>query len=137
MSPILRNILAVIAGYIVGSISNMGLIMLNGIVIETPEGFDSTSMEAIQATAHLLEPQYFIFPFLGHAVGTFIGALMTAKIAANNARNLALLIGALFFAGGVANIFLIPAPLWFNIADLALAYFPMAYFGWIVSGRND
>ncbi|MFA7688412.1 MAG: hypothetical protein WCY25_11155 [Moheibacter sp.] len=46
MKPILRNILAVIAGWIVGSIVNMGLIKL-GYGIYPIEGVDPNDMNAL------------------------------------------------------------------------------------------
>lgn len=137
MNPILRNVLAVVVGIVVGSAANMGLIMMNGVVIDTPEGFDPTSLESIQATAHLLESKHFIFPFLGHAIGTFIGALLAAKLAATRPFILAMIIGVFFLAGGISNTFNIPAPTWFNALDLIVAYLPMAYLGYLVAGRKD
>ncbi|MEZ4979370.1 MAG: hypothetical protein R2772_08730 [Chitinophagales bacterium] len=37
MNPILRNILAVVAGIVVGSAINMGIIMISGSLIPPPE----------------------------------------------------------------------------------------------------
>jgi len=31
--------------------------------------------------------------------------------------------------GGIINTFMIPAPIWFNVLDLFMAYIPMAWFG--------
>jgi hypothetical protein len=37
-----------------------------------------------------------------------------------------------FFVGGAMAVSMLPAPLWFNITDLAFAYIPMALLGhWI------
>ena len=83
MNPILRNILAVIGGMLVGSVVNMGLIMVSGYIIPPPEGADVTTMEGLAATMHLFEPRHFIFPFLAHAFGTLAGAWLAAK----NSRN--------------------------------------------------
>ncbi|WP_347173668.1 hypothetical protein [Polaribacter uvawellassae] len=45
MNSTLRNILAVIAGLVIGSIVNMGIIMISGSVIPPPNGADATTME--------------------------------------------------------------------------------------------
>jgi hypothetical protein len=63
MNPILRNILAVLAGVIIGSVVNMGLITISGKVIPPPAGVDVTNMESLKASMHLFEPRHFIFPF--------------------------------------------------------------------------
>lgn len=130
MHPMLRNVLAVIAGLIIGSIVNMLLINISGYVITPPENADVTSMEGLKSTMHLFGPEHFLFPFLAHAFGTLVGAFVAAKIAATNKIKFALAIGAFFFLGGAINAYLLPAPIWFLILDLAGAYFPMAYWGY-------
>jgi hypothetical protein len=32
-----------------------------------------------------------------------------------------------FLLGGIANVTMLPSPMWFTIADLALAYIPMGF----------
>ena len=49
MNPIIRNILAVIAGFVVGGTVNMGLIMLSGSVIALPEGVNPADEESLLA----------------------------------------------------------------------------------------
>ncbi len=129
MNPTLKNVLAVVAGLVIGSIVNMAIIMISGSIIPPPEGADVTTMEGLKASMHLFGPKNFIFPFLAHALGTLVGAIIAAKFAANKNMRLALVIGAIFFVGGFTNVFLLPSPMWFNILDLVGAYFPMAYLG--------
>ena len=136
MNPIIKNILAVIAGLVAGSIVNMSLIMVSSSVIPPPEGADVTTVEGLKASMHLFTPINFLFPFLAHALGTFFGSLITALIAASRKMTLALLIGVFFLAGGIANVMMLPSPLWFTIVDLVGAYIPMAYLGGMVAGRK-
>lgn len=126
MHPIIRNILALIAGFIVGAVINMAIISVSGMIIPPPEGVDVTDLESLKSTIHLFEPRHFIFPFLAHALGTFTGALITAFIVKKHKVRLALGVGLFFFLGGLTNVFMLPAPTWFVILDLGLAYFPMA-----------
>jgi len=128
MNPIIKNILAVVAGGILGSAVNMGIIMISGSIIPPPDGADVTTMEGLKASMHLLQPKHFIFPFLAHALGTFAGAFLAAIIAANHKMKYALGIGVFFLAGGIASTFMLPAPAWFTVMDLVGAYIPMAYF---------
>lgn len=129
MKPIIKNILAIIAGAILGSIINMGIIMISSSIIPPPEGADVTTMEGLKKSIHLFQPRNFIFPFLAHALGTLAGAFVAAKIAANNKMQIALIIGIIFMAGGITNVIMLPSPLWFSIVDLAGAYIPMAWIG--------
>lgn len=137
MNPIVRNILAVISGLVLGSAVNMGIIMISGSIIPPPEGVDNTTMEGLKTGMHLFQPQHFIFPFLAHAIGTFAGALLAAIISVNRKMQLALVVGIFFLAGGIANILMLPSPLWFTIVDLVGAYIPVAYLGGKLVLRNS
>lgn len=125
----IRNILSIPAGFILGSIVNMSLIMIGGAVIPPPAGADVTSMEALKASMPLFEPQHFLFPFLAHALGTLSGAVVAAAIATSYNSRFALSIGLLFLIGGIINISMIGGPIWFNALDLVVAYLPMGYLG--------
>lgn len=129
MNPTLRNVLAVIAGAVVGSLVNGFLINISGKVIPPPNGADVTTMEGLKATIHLFEPKHFLFPFLAHALGTLVGAFVAAKLAATNKIRIAIGVGILFLLAGIANCFMLPAPIWFMAVDVILAYIPMGYLG--------
>ncbi len=127
MNPIIKNISAVVVGIIIGSVVNMAIIMISGSIIPPPNGADVTTMKGLKASLHLFEPKHFIMPFLAHALGTFVGALVAALIAANNKIKFAMVIGFVFLIGGISNVIMLPSPTWFTILDLGLAYIPMGY----------
>ena len=129
MNPIFRNIAAVVIGLVVGSFVNMGIIMISPMVIPPPAGVNPTDMESLKASMHLFEAKHFLFPFLAHALGTFIGALIAAKMAASHKMKFALGIGAFFMLGGITNAFMLPSPVWFIMLDLVGAYIPMGWIG--------
>lgn len=136
MKPVVRNILAFVAGAVLGSVVNMLIIMLSSFVIPPPPGADVTTAEGLKASMHLFQPRHFIMPFLAHALGTFVGAFIAASIAATHKMKLALGIGLLFLIGGIANVLMLPSPLWFSVIDLAVAYIPMAYIGGMLAVRR-
>ena len=127
MNSTVRNILAVVAGLVVGGSVNMAIIMISGSIIPPPEGVDNTTMEGLKAGMHLFQPKHFILPFLAHALGTFVGALLAAIIAATHKMKFALSIGIFFLVGGIANVIMLPSPTWFTVLDVAGAYIPMGY----------
>lgn len=129
MNSTLKNILAIIAAVIGGSVVNIALVNLNGVVIPFPDGVDVSTMEALAASMTLFEPIHFLMPWLGHALGTLVGAFIATKLAITHKMRFAMGIGVFFLAGGIANAVMLPAPMWFIAADLLLAYIPMAMLG--------
>ena len=128
MNPVLKNILAVVLGWLLGSIVNMALVYAGHSVFPI-EGVDPNDMEAMAEVMPTLSSEYFIFPFLAHALGTLVGAFIAAKIAATRKMTFALVIGVIFLLGGIWVSTMIPAPTWFTATDLIIAYIPMAWLG--------
>lgn len=133
---IVRSILAVILGFVIGNIANMIVIYAGHAIMPPPAGFDGTSMGGVASTIHLLAPVDYIVPFLAHALGPLIGVLCAMFIAASSRKTIAIILGVLFLAGGIAANVMIPAPMWYRIVDLVFAYVPMAFLGWKLSGKD-
>lgn len=129
MSQVLRFVLAVVVGFVVGSVVNMALIQLGGLLIPPPSGADVATAEGLKASIHLFEPRHFVFPFLAHALGTFAGAVAATLVTPQRKPLPAYAVGGLFLLGGIVMVFMLPSPLWFNALDLLLAYLPCAWLG--------
>ena len=131
MNPILKNILAVVAGIIIGGIVNMAIITISGSIAPLPEGIDPNDLDSIKSNIHRYSTGNLLLPIIAHALGTLVGAFVTVKLAARNQKALALGIGAFFLLGGVYMVYLIPeAPMWMKATDILLAYIPMGGLGW-------
>ncbi len=130
MNPILRNILAVIVGIVVGGIVNMGLIILGGKFLPPPAGVDVNDIASINAHIREYSVLQLLAPFIPHAAGVLVGAFLTAKLAATRHLAMAMIIGAVFLLGGIMAVTMVPnAPVWFSALDLVVAYLPMAWLG--------
>lgn len=127
MHPIVRNILAILIGLFIGAFLNGLIIQISPSIIAPPEGFDVRTEEGLKAAMHLFEPKHFLMPFLAHALGTFVGALVAALIATSHKMIFALAIGIVFLTGGIMMVMILPSPLWYTVVDLAGAYIPVAY----------
>ena len=136
MPPILRNILAVIAGLLVGSAVNMAIIILGPMVIPPPEGIDLSDSDKFAENLKLLEPANFIAPWLAHALGTLVGAFIAAKVAASHKMKFALGIGVFFLGCGIVMVAMFGGPIWFTVLDLTGAYLPMGYLGGMLGGAK-
>jgi hypothetical protein len=137
MPIILRNILAVIAGFILGSLVNMAIVKLGPVLAPPPAGVDMTTVEGLEQAMPLLQPQHFLAPFLAHALGTLVGALAAYWIAGSRKTLFAWVIGVLFLCGGIAASAMIPAPVWFKAVDVLLAYLPMAWLATVIGARSQ
>ncbi len=133
---IVKNIVAVVVGVVLGSLTNIILVSLGPMVIPIPEGADVSSMEKLRESMHLFSPVNFLFPFLSHALGTLVGAFVTTKLAASRHMTLAIVVGCYFLLGGIAAVILLGGPLWFQVIDLVVAYLPMAYLGAFLAGAT-
>lgn len=134
MHPILRNILAVIFGWIAGSIVNMSLIQFGNKLFPI-DNIDPNDVDALALVMPTLDAQHFIFPFLAHALGTLVGAIVASLIASNHKMKFAIGIGVLFLIGGIMVNYMLPGPTWFAVADILLAYIPMAWLGGKIASK--
>lgn len=135
MNTYIRNLFAVLIGFIVGSLVNMSLVIVGPMVIPPPEGVDMSTVESLAATIHLMGPLNFLVPFLAHALGTLTGVLTTCLITHGKRTVLGYGMGVVFLAGGIAASTMIPAPMWFIVVDLLFAYLPMAWLGLTLANR--
>ncbi len=136
MNSVAKNILAVLAGIVVGGLVNIGLVNIGPFVVPLPEGADISTMDNLLDSMKLFTPVNFVFPFLAHALGTLAGAFVAAKLAASHSVKFAMGVGGLFLMGGISAVSMIGGPLWFNVADLLVAYIPMGYLGAVLAGAT-
>lgn len=127
MSLSIKNLLGVICGLLVGSITNMGIVVL-GSFLFPPEikGLDTSTVEGLNEYMMHVRPVDLFIPLLAHALGTFAGVIIAGMIAPSTMR-VAMLIALFFMAGGVYMVIKVQAPLWFEISDLTIAYIPVAW----------
>ena len=127
MPALLRSILAILAGIVVGALVNGALITLGSTLVPPPAGVDVNDPASLAKGIHLFEARHFVMPFLAHALGTFLGALIAYLVAETHKARYAWAIGVVFLIGGMAASYMIPAPAWFIALDLVAAYLPMAW----------
>ena len=133
---IIRNILAVIGGFVAGNVVNMLVLTAGHAIMPPPAGFDASSMEGVASTINLLTPVDFVVPFVAHALGAFAGVLIAMFIAASSHKTIAAILGVLFFVGGIVANVIIPAPAWYRAIDVILAYLPMAFLAYKVTRKG-
>lgn len=133
----LRALIGLIAGFVVGSVVNMALIGVGAMVVPPPEGVDPNELDSIRANIASYSPLQMMAPFVAHAGGTFVGAMIAALVAGSSRIWPQMTIGVLFLLGGITMVVLIPeTPVWFIVLDLGVAYLPMAWLGGRLAGSR-
>lgn len=127
MNKYLKNILGFIIGAVVGMFVNSALIRLGMFLFPMPDGVVPGDMESIAENLDNFKPGNYVMTFLAHALGTLSGAIIALKLCATYQQRFAYGISAFFLMGGITAAVFIPAPTWFIILDLSLAYIPMAW----------
>ena len=139
MNPILKTVLAVIVGALIGGLINGGIVNL-GMSILPLEGIDLNDPAAYDLYGAFLKNEaslnYFVAPYLAHALGTLIGALIAYLIAAPEYKKIAaFIVGGFYLIGGIAASAMIPGPIWFAALDILTAYLPMAWLATFIGGN--
>lgn len=82
--------------------------------------------------------QIFWFKFINSYIRSCFNIFNNAGLKPINTRKklsdikfivIAYLVSFLFLAGGIANVIMLPAPMWFSTLDLVVAYLPSAWLG--------
>jgi len=120
MKNTIKNITIFLLSGIAGMIVNISIIIAGSLLIGPPEGVDFMDANSLKENIQLFKYYHFLFPFLAHAGGTLAGAFLVSKFAKSHQLYFAMGIGFFFLFGGIMNIKMIPAPLWFNSVDVFL-----------------
>jgi hypothetical protein len=135
MLALLRILLATVVGLVIGGATNMSIVLAGSRLVPPPAGVDVNDPESINAHLGEYPPIQFAVPFLAHALGTLVGAMVATLVAAGRRTIPAFIVGAMFLLGGISMVVMLPnTPPWFIALDLGVAYLPMAWLGhWIVA----
>jgi hypothetical protein len=132
---IVRNIIGVVAGILIGSFVNMYIVELGPQFFPLPAGVNLTTEEGLKAGMAYMQPEHFIAPFLAHAIGTLVATFIAALIAVDRRKIITRLISLLYLSGGAYMVAILPSPMWFNLLDLIVAYLPMGVIGYLLATK--
>ena len=116
------GVLALVAG----ALANMGIVNAGAEMWPVDPQFNLKTMAGLEAALPTFTTVQLLYPVLAHAVGTLVSALIVARWGRWPVFS-AYLFAGLFFLGGLQMVVALPAPVWMEILDLTVAYFPMAW----------
>jgi hypothetical protein len=120
-----RTILGILAGLVVAWLAMTVCEFASLFLHRPPAGLDLRDPQALAAHIAAAPLSAMLVVVVGWALAAFVGAWVAARIARHR-RAAALVIGLLVLAGVIANIAMIPHPLWMTVAGLALPL-PLAW----------
>ena len=123
----LRNVAAVVAGLVAGMVFNMALIQLNTVFFPLPEGTTMADTPQMREAIKAMPGAAWILVMIAHLGQAFVGGWVAARLGASHRMALALVVGVLSLAGGVANAVMLDTPAWTWI-EMPL-YLVAAWFG--------
>jgi len=120
-----RTILGILAGLVVAWLAMTICEFASLFLHRPPVGLDLRDPQALAAHIAAAPLSAMLVVVVGWALAAFVGAWVAARIARHR-RAAALVIGLLVLAGVIANIAMIPHPLWMTVAGLVLPL-PLAW----------
>lgn len=114
----LKKILAVVAGVIVGSICIWAVEMLSHVLYPYPRGMKPNDMESFK---NYIENLPFFGKFMviiGYALGAVVSGFVATKIAKDDKPFSALICGIIFLIFTIYNMSVLPTPIWFWILGI-------------------
>ncbi len=135
MRNFFKNFIALFGGVALGAFANGAIISLQFYVLPLPEGIDPNNIESLTLAMETFTWDNFVMPFLAHALGTFAGAYFAVRMAPQRQLFKAMAISGIFLFGGIQMVRLLPAPMWFEVLDLTLAYLPMGWLAYKLGTR--
>ncbi|OBW40113.1 hypothetical protein AB670_03580 [Chryseobacterium sp. MOF25P] len=114
----LKKILAVVAGIIVGSICVWAVETVNHLIYPYPEGMKPGDMEGFK---NYIEALPFLGKFMviiGYALGALVSGFIATKISKDGKPTAALICGIIFLVFTIYNMTVLPTPIWFWVLGI-------------------
>ncbi|MDX2359358.1 MAG: hypothetical protein QNK23_01035 [Crocinitomicaceae bacterium] len=115
----MKSFLATFIGVFVAIFAMMGIQMVGHNVFPVPPEINFEDPASLSENMHLIPAGSFIFILLAHSLGQLFG-LLTAKLIDKTSAYPVYIIAGFLLLGTVANLVMIPHPVWFSIVDVLL-----------------
>lgn len=128
----IRKAIAVMVGVIVGIVVVTLVEGISSKLYPPPADLVASDIDALRQHISTLPRAAFFIVLAAHAIGTLAAGFVCAAVSKNQLWWGPIFVGAILLAGGIANLVMIPHPIWFAIVDVAV-YLPAAYLGGVIS----
>lgn len=122
MSPIVRNVLASLAGLLAGGVGITLVEMIGMTIYPPPPDLEPAELMRQIPLGALLMIE------LAYALGGLVAGVTATKLGVAKPPRLAVIVAVVLTLGGVTNLVMLPHPLWFAVLS-TLTFVPMAMLG--------
>lgn len=129
----LRMIAAVITGLITGGIVIALVEGASSMLYPIPESLNVNDRDALGDYTMNMPIGAYIFVLAAWLLGAFGGGVIAVII--GKQHSVAIIVGTILTLGGIANMFMIPHPIWFMIVGI-LIYIPSAMAGGMLAMKK-
>jgi len=119
MGPVLRSVLGVVAGVLVGGVLISGVEVISSQFYPLPAGAASDP-QALASHIRSLPAGAFAWVLSAWMIGTLAGAWIAARIAGRKHLVHGVIIGTVFLAFGIANMLMLPHPAWVWVCGIVI-----------------
>ena len=130
---LMRSIGAIFASLIVAMVLIVAVEVVTTIFHPFPAGADTTDHEVVEAHVEKFPPWVLGIAVVGWGVTTFVSAWIATRLGAVRHPAHGIAIGSLLLLAAAFNMFMLPYPVWFELATLLIL--PLAIFGAVKFGR--
>ena len=123
-----KRFFSVIAGLIAGGIVIYLIQMISARQYPLPPELDPADVEAMKEHIAGLPVGAFLYIILAWAMGALVGGFIAGIIIREKAVLYAVIIGAILMSFGFINLIMVPHPVWFWFAGMAV-FLPFAWLG--------
>jgi hypothetical protein len=130
-----KNLLAVVAGVIVGGLMVAVMEIIGHSLFPPPPGLDASNPASLAKLMEQVPMGAKLSVVVAWAVGSLAAGFVAGKLASFNGSTMALIAGGVLLCAGGYTMIAIPHPVWMVIAGL-LVPLPSAYAGWRLTAKS-
>jgi MFS family permease len=124
----MKNALAVIAGLLAAFVVFTAIQGLGSILHPFPKDLNMQDPEAVKEYVKTLPASALVLVLAGYMLGSLVAGLVVGKVSKSPKRTLPLITGIILTAGAIANLAMLPHPVWFMVINVII-YIPFVLAG--------
>jgi len=115
---IVRSVVAVVLGLIAAMFFIVGVEAVSSVLHPFPPGFDPNSYDEMKAHVARFPAWVLLLAAVAWGLGTFVSSWLATRLGSGRHPAHGIVVGSILLAAAVANMLMLPYPVWFWVANL-------------------